>query len=163
MTFRGLKFVMVFCMIVACHNRSERDKGEKFFRVPAIILNQGEDVEERTRERRERWISAISRDDLSEKILNSDKICSRHFVSGCPAKSWDFYNIDWVPTLHLGHSKFPPVDVKGKEERAERAKSRRKRLDFCSIQTFSSYKHHNTIKVLIGISPQGTITFASEA
>ena len=30
-------------------------------------------------------------------------------------------------------------------------------------QTFSSYKHHNTIKVLIGISPQGTITFASEA
>lgn len=32
----------------------ERDKDERFFRVPAIILNQGEDVEERTRERRER-------------------------------------------------------------------------------------------------------------
>lgn len=30
-------------------------------------------------------------------------------------------------------------------------------------QTFSSYKHHNTIKVLIGISPQGTISFVSEA
>lgn len=30
-------------------------------------------------------------------------------------------------------------------------------------QTFSSYKHRNTIKVLIGISPQGKITFASEA
>ena len=30
-------------------------------------------------------------------------------------------------------------------------------------QTFSSYKHHNTIKVLIGISPQGTITFITEA
>ena len=30
-------------------------------------------------------------------------------------------------------------------------------------QTFSSYKHHNTIKVLIGIIPQGTITFTSEA
>ena len=30
-------------------------------------------------------------------------------------------------------------------------------------QTFSSYKHHNTIKVLIGITPQGRITFASEA
>ena len=24
-------------------------------------------------------------------------------------------------------------------------------------QTFSSYKHHNTVKVLIGITPQGTI------
>ena len=30
-------------------------------------------------------------------------------------------------------------------------------------QTFSSYKHHNTIKVLIGITPQGAICFVSEA
>ena len=30
-------------------------------------------------------------------------------------------------------------------------------------QTFSSYKHHNTIKVLIGITPQGTVCFVSEA
>ena len=30
-------------------------------------------------------------------------------------------------------------------------------------QTFSSYKHHNTIKILIGISPQGSICFVSEA
>ena len=30
-------------------------------------------------------------------------------------------------------------------------------------QTFSSYKHHNTIKVLIGIIPQGTISFVSNA
>ena len=29
-------------------------------------------------------------------------------------------------------------------------------------QTFSSYKQHNTIKVLIGITPQGTIAFTSE-
>ena len=30
-------------------------------------------------------------------------------------------------------------------------------------QTFSQYKHHNTIKVLIGITPQGTISFVSKA
>ena len=30
-------------------------------------------------------------------------------------------------------------------------------------QTFSSYKHHNTIKILVGITPQGTISFVSEA
>ena len=30
-------------------------------------------------------------------------------------------------------------------------------------QTFSSYKHHNTIKILIGITPQGTISYVSEA
>lgn len=30
-------------------------------------------------------------------------------------------------------------------------------------QTFSSYKHHNTIKILVGITPQETISFVSEA
>ena len=30
-------------------------------------------------------------------------------------------------------------------------------------QTFSNYEHHNTVKVLISISPQGTISFVSEA
>lgn len=29
-------------------------------------------------------------------------------------------------------------------------------------QTFSSYKHHNTIKYLIGITPQGTVSFISQ-
>ena len=30
------------------------------------------------------------------------------------------------------------------------------------VQTYSSYKHHNTVKYLIGITPQGTISFISE-
>ena len=30
-------------------------------------------------------------------------------------------------------------------------------------QTFSSYKHHNTVKVLIGVTPQGSISFVSNA
>ena len=30
-------------------------------------------------------------------------------------------------------------------------------------QTFSNYKHHNTAKGLIGITPQGTISFVSDA
>ena len=29
-------------------------------------------------------------------------------------------------------------------------------------QTYSSYKHHNTVKYLIGITPQGTVCFLSE-
>ncbi len=29
--------------------------------------------------------------------------------------------------------------------------------------TWSSYKHHNTIKILLGITPQGTVSFVSEA
>ena len=30
-------------------------------------------------------------------------------------------------------------------------------------QTFSGYKHHNSLKVLIGLTPQGTVCFVSEA
>ncbi len=29
-------------------------------------------------------------------------------------------------------------------------------------QTYSSYKHHNTVKYLIGISPQGSVSFISD-
>ena len=29
-------------------------------------------------------------------------------------------------------------------------------------QTYSSYKHHNTVKYLIGITPQGTVSYISE-
>ena len=32
-----------------------------------------------------------------------------------------------------------------------------------SAQTWSSYKHHNTIKYLISVTPQGTISFISKA
>ena len=28
--------------------------------------------------------------------------------------------------------------------------------------TYSSYKHHNTVKYLIGIAPQGTVSFISD-
>lgn len=30
-------------------------------------------------------------------------------------------------------------------------------------ETWSSYKHHNTIKFLIGITPQGTVSYISKA
>ena len=32
-------------------------------------------------------------------------MCEKHFVSGKAARSWDKYNIDWVPTLFLGPKK----------------------------------------------------------
>ena len=58
-----------------------------------------------TSETRQRWISAISREDLTEKYLSNDRVCSEHFVSGKPAQQWDKHNFDWIPTLKLGHSK----------------------------------------------------------
>ena len=96
---------MVLCLIVGCGSKSGRDKGLYFARVPSVVTNQGEEAQQLSEERRSRWISAISRDDLTEEILENDRVCEKHFVSGRAAKSWDKYNIDWVPTLFLGHKK----------------------------------------------------------
>ena len=98
-------FIMVLCLMVNCHSRTVRDKGISFFRVPVIVKNQGEACEELSIERRRRWLSAISRDGLTENLIQSGRVCSQHFAQGKPAASWDKWNVDWVPTLNLGHSK----------------------------------------------------------
>ena len=73
-------------------------------------------------------MSAITRDSLTESAIKSGRVCSRHFVHGIPAASWDKWNVDWVPTLNLGHSK--KVACSNDElqmARGERAKEHRKR------------------------------------
>ena len=100
---------MVLCLIVGCGNKTGKIQPtiEKvsFFRVPRIVVNQGEYMEELTSERRRRWIPAISRENVTDCILESDRVCSKHFVSGEPAKDWVRFNVDWFPTLCLGHSR----------------------------------------------------------
>ena len=64
---------------------------------------------------------------MTEKVLYNDRLCSEHFVSGKPAQQWDKHNVDWVPTLKLGHSKKSTKDVASAAERTSRALSRRKR------------------------------------
>ena len=97
------------------------------FRIPSIIKNQGEEIEELTTLRREKWISAISRGDTAYKdILQSERVCGRHFVSGRPAQHWDKHNVDWIPTLNLGKKGYTERNSKAATERAERAKARRR-------------------------------------
>ena len=119
---------MVFCMIVGCGSQSARDKHLHFARVPSVVTNQGEEAEKLSFERRSRWISAISRVDLTENILANDRVCGRHFVSGRAAKSWDKYNVDWLPTLNLGHKK--NVEKRNMEQvsqRGQRANDKEKK------------------------------------
>ena len=47
---------------------------------PSVVTNQGKEAENLCREKRSRWISAISRDDLTDDILDNDRVCGRHFV-----------------------------------------------------------------------------------
>ena len=65
---------------------------------------------------------AISGDDITEDILNSNRVCSRHFISGQAAKNWDKFNVDWVPSLHLGHDKkWDEENLQKGAERMQRA------------------------------------------
>ena len=48
-----------------------------------MATNQGKEAENLSRERRSRWISAISRDDLTDDILENDRVCGRHFELLC--------------------------------------------------------------------------------
>ena len=47
-----------------------------------MVTSQGEEAQKLSEERRSRWISAISRDDPTEEILENDNVCEKHFVSG---------------------------------------------------------------------------------
>ena len=64
-------------------------------------------MEQLTTRRRRAWISEKSRSDLTGDKLEHERVCSRHFVSGRTAKQCEQFDVDWVPTLHLGHTKRP--------------------------------------------------------
>ena len=117
------------CLIVGCSRKTGRDKGIQLYRVPAVVTNQGQEVEQLSIERRRRWISAISCDDLTEKTINNDRVCDHHFHSGTAAPLRDGHSIDWVATLNLGHGKSATrrEQTEAQEARAERSKGRRKR------------------------------------
>ena len=92
-----------------------------------MVTNQGDIMEELTATRRRRWISAISRDDLTDAKLENDQVYSNHLISGEPAKEWDKFNVDWTPTQNLGHPKMQDQNPENVADRANRAARRRKR------------------------------------
>ena len=96
---------MVLCAIFGCGTRTVRDKGVYMARIPSVVTNQGDEIRILSEERRKKWISAISRKDLTDSILEHGRVCGRHFISGKAAKLWDRYDPDWIPTQNLGHNK----------------------------------------------------------
>ena len=90
---------MVLCLIVGCgektgrkrsEKREEDQKGLKFFRVSAVLTHQGEQTELLSAQRRRKWISEISQEDITDKKkFANDRVCGCHFVSGAAAKDWD--------------------------------------------------------------------------
>ncbi|XP_045466386.1 uncharacterized protein LOC123675148 isoform X2 [Harmonia axyridis] len=94
-----------FCCVVDCGNRRPRDN-VKFFRIPAILnFTHKKVLNELSKLRREKWLSAIRRADLTEKKLKNAVVCSKHFVTGKPAGLEDDRNPDWVPSISMGYTK----------------------------------------------------------
>ena len=108
---------MVLCVVVGCSKRFGRDKDVSFYRIPKIIRNRGEETRMLSERRRNGFVAAISRGDITAEILNHDRVCSRHFLSGSPASLDDETNPDWLPSLNLGHDKVSEVKVKIAEDR----------------------------------------------
>ena len=86
--FYRLLLQWLYALLLAVATRVEKvhkkkESVVKFSRVPKIVLTEGEVLEELTT-RRQAWISAISRDDLTDDNLENERVCSRHFF--CLAK-----------------------------------------------------------------------------
>ena len=114
---------MVLGIFIGCSNHSGRDKGVSFYRIPKFFCRRGIRDYELNRKRRDEFIAAISGDNLTKKVLENDRICSRHFVFVKPAPLYDETNPGWLPTLHLGHCKKPGLNKKA-TERWERRRAR---------------------------------------
>ena len=123
---------MVLCVIFGCNNRSERDKHVSYYKIPSVITHTNDERDrELSTKRRDGFLAAISREDLTVVMLESDskldyRVCSRHFQSGRPAKLYDVTSPDWLPSINLGHSKQQQSNqqLAGNNARYERTKRR---------------------------------------
>ena len=73
------------------------DGTEKFTfiaRIPFIITNQRYEAKNLSRQRRSRWISAISRRDLTDDILKNGRVCGRHLT---PSFFWGHTKVESCP------------------------------------------------------------------
>ena len=96
---------MVLCILVGCSNRSGRDKDVSFYCIPVIRTTRSEREFQLRKARREGFLAAIFRQDLTNSKLENERIWSRHFVTGKPADLFDETNPDWLPSQLLRHSK----------------------------------------------------------
>ncbi|XP_041376934.1 uncharacterized protein LOC121389396 [Gigantopelta aegis] len=90
-----------YCNVLQCHNRSDRETDRSFYRIPAIIRNQGQACETLSSQRRLKWLSRLNQD-FTGKNLGNVRVCSDHFIM---VDLYDETNPDWAPSLKMGHEK----------------------------------------------------------
>lgn len=95
--------MVLFCCIVGCGMRGERDK-LPFFRIPAVIsvnnrkykttycntmfrvrnnlTKSGNEFIKLSKRRQDTWINAIRRGKLTASQLKTFRVCSKQFITG---------------------------------------------------------------------------------
>ena len=109
---------MVICAIVGCGNRSGRDKEKRFYRLTAVISNQGTQTKDLSKKRQNTWLAKIRRTDISPEQYYNIRVCSDHFINGSPSRLYDETNPDWAPSLKLVFE----ISASGRSERYDRSK-----------------------------------------
>lgn len=70
------------CIVVGCGSRANRDN-VSFYSVPAILNHKYLKYKnELSKKRRDLWIAAIKREDLTDSIIKNERVCSKHFLTG---------------------------------------------------------------------------------
>lgn len=95
-----------------------RDRGKSFYRLPAVICNQGTQTKALSRKRQDAWLAKIRRE--AEQYYNI-RVCSDHFINGSPSHLYDKINPDWAPSLKLVFE----ASASGRSERYDCALNRR--------------------------------------
>ncbi|XP_055841937.1 nucleolar protein dao-5 isoform X2 [Episyrphus balteatus] len=93
---------MAKCCVRGCSNKLEVGSSIRMFRFPAL-LDKPKSLVELSRQRRNAWLKALNRTNLPEEVLKSIGICSEHFITGSPARLKDNTEVDWIPTIKMGH------------------------------------------------------------
>ena len=71
-----------FCAVFGCSNRSNRNKDKRFFRIPTVKSNVGDNLKLLQKQRQSEWVKRIKREDLTPAKYANARVCSDHFVSG---------------------------------------------------------------------------------
>ena len=71
-----------FSAVVGCGNRSDREKGVGFLRLPTVITHQREKSHDLSKKRRDLWLVRIHREDLGPEKYPYTCNCSRHGYNG---------------------------------------------------------------------------------
>ncbi|XP_005814959.3 zinc finger protein 280D isoform X1 [Xiphophorus maculatus] len=109
------------CVVYGCFNRSNREKDKRYFRVPKVVGHKGVNFKELTEKRREAWINNLRLNARAAQSIHA-RVCSDHFLTGCPSAAGDVDSQDWAPTVHLGYQRI------NKRPQTEASKQRRKEL-----------------------------------